>query len=322
MPRPFYADIIVSMLINLLRSRLAVVFLAFLIPIVPVSANPFLERSSWAARGSILYFAADNGKVGADPAAVLPSLGGTFSYKFNNYLSLEFTEDFYMKNYEYNSELQYAMACNPENRSALVIGFITGLQLTYSLPIGRTGFGLRFFAGPGIDLRIVVLAAGLKHPADFTGNIETDARLQTEAIRKYFWSEGRWFYPVAGIGADYAISEKFVLGLDLRVWFPLYRQSADQHLPAIDGWRFGAGFRIAPRNAGIGRKKTVEQVNQNVNQDTVYQPIIVHPVIEQPQEQFYPDEHEYEYTDEHLDEYIEYNDDIENDVYYEYDEAT
>jgi hypothetical protein len=272
-------------------------FLVFLIPLFSINANPLLDQGNWAVRGSILYFGADYGKQGADPAAILPSLGGTFSYKINDNISLEFTEDFYLKNYEYNSELQYAMACNLENRSALVLGFITGLQLTYSIPIAQTGFGLRFFAGPGMDIRVVVLAAGLKHPADFTGEIETDARLQTEAIRKYFWSSGRWFYPVAGVGVDYAISEKFLLGLDFRVWFPVYRMSVDQHLPSIDGWRFGAGFRISPRNVGLRRKKEVEQVP--VNQEVIYQPVtIIQPEIEHVEEQIYPGEHMYEHPDE------------------------
>jgi hypothetical protein len=103
------------------------------------------------------------------------------------------------------------------------------------------------YGGPAADLRIVTLAIGLNHPADFTGDIETDAQLQTDAIRRYFWSQGRWFFPVLGAGMDFPINEKFLLGFDLRVWFPLYRLWTDKHLPAIDGWRFGAGFRITPR---------------------------------------------------------------------------
>jgi len=201
---------------------------------------------SWALRGSILYFAADNGP-GADPAPILPSLGASASWQISGPLKIEVTEDIYFTNYEYNTKLGYAMACNPENRSALVIGFITGVQATGVFPIKDNGTVFRVYGGPAVDLRIVTLAAGLDHPSDTSGDIDTNAKLQTEAIAEYFWGEGRWFLPVFGVGMDFPLSEKFLLGFDIRAWFPLYRLSADKELPDIDGWRFGVGFRITPR---------------------------------------------------------------------------
>ena len=240
----FSCIIIIDMFLN---SRLTLVILSFLLPLISLNANPFFEKINWAAHGSIFYFAADNGKQGADPAPILPSLGASAAWHFWDYLKLEITEDLYFTNYEWNSTTQHAMASNPENRSAFVLGFLTGLQLTGYVPIGKSGIIARVYAGPAIDIRIVTLAFGLNHPADFTGDIETDARLQTDAIRKYFWSEARWFYPVAGVGMDFPINENFLLGFDLRTWFPLYRQWADRALPAIDGWRFGVGFRLTPR---------------------------------------------------------------------------
>jgi len=201
---------------------------------------------NWAVRGNILYFAADNGS-GADPAPILPSLGASVSWKILDNLRIEVTEDIYIKDYEYNTELGYAMACNPENRSALVIGFITGVQATGVFPVGGNGTLVRVYGGPAVDLRIVTLAAGVNHPSDTQGGIETNAQLQTEAIAEYLWGEGRWFLPVFGAGMDFPLSENLLLGFDLRVWFPLYRASVDKELPAIDGWRFGVGFRITPR---------------------------------------------------------------------------
>jgi hypothetical protein len=281
------------------RLKIAVILL-LLLPLTSINADSFLERLNWNARGSIFYFAADNG-VDSDPAPIIPSAGFSITLDINRNFRLEFTEDIYFTNYEYNSILGYPMACNPENRSAFVLGFLTGLQLTGFIPLGENGMGLRIFGGPAIDIRLVTLAFGLNHPADFTGDIETDAQMQTDAIREYFWSDARWFYPVAGIGMDFPINERFLVGFDFRCWFPLYRQWTDHELPAIDGWRFGAGFRITSRRSGERRNQTPEQVNQNI----IFQPIVEQPVIEP-----------IEYTEEHFnelpDEYEEYNEYIDN----------
>nr|AGS51533.1 hypothetical protein [uncultured bacterium contig00004] len=139
------------------------------------------------------------------------------------------------------------MACNPENRSAFVMGFVTGITATAFFPLGKNDAAMRIYGGPAADFRLITLAFGLNHPADFTGNIESDAKLQTEAIADYFWGKGRWLLPAAGIGMDLPITSNLLLGFDLRCWFPLYRLWTDEQLPPIDGWRFGAGLRITPR---------------------------------------------------------------------------
>ena len=232
------------MTVKLPRSMLTMALLLLFFLLIPagIFSQDFFN---WSVLGSMFYFAADNG-VNSDPAPILPSLGGSVSLRLNNFLRLELTEDVYFTNYEYNYEYGYPMACNPENRSAFVLGFITGIQLTGVIPIGG-GITVRVYGGPAADLRIVLVAIGLNHPNDFTGGIENNARLQTNAISDYFWGEGRWFMPVAGAGMDFPINEKFLLGFDLRTWFPVYKLWTNDQTPAIDGWRFGAGLRITPR---------------------------------------------------------------------------
>ena len=227
------------------RLKHAAVLLLFFLVFIPVN-SVFGDIFQWSMTGNILYFPADNG-IDSDPAPILSSLGGALSLQLIGPLRLELTEDIYFTNYEFNSTLGYPMACNPENRSALVIGFITALQFTGNFSLGGKGAAFRVYAGSAADLRIVALAIGLNHPADFSGDIKTDAQLQTDAIRDYFWSDARWFMPVAGIGMDFPINEKFLLGFDLRAWFPLYKMWTDDNLPYIDGWRFGAGIRITSK---------------------------------------------------------------------------
>jgi hypothetical protein len=72
--------------------------------------------------------------------------------------------------------------------------------------------------------------------------------------------------PVVGAGIDFPILERFLLGIDLRLWIPAYKAWAKDNVPAIDGWRFGAGFRITPRKrttaAAAAQPANAEQVNQ------------------------------------------------------------
>jgi len=226
------------------------VLLFTVIAAIPLNADGFMDNFSWSFSGSIFYFAADNGKQGADPAPILPSLGFAASFRILGPVSIELTEDIYFTNYEYNAKIGYPMACNPENRSAFVLGFLTGLQATALLPISNKGFNTRVHAGPAADLRIVTLAIGLDHPADFTGSLEArDPQKETEAIRDYFWSDARWFMFTAGAGMDFPINDRFFLGFDTRIWMPVYRLWTDNDIPAIDGWRFGLGFRITPKKA-------------------------------------------------------------------------
>jgi hypothetical protein len=226
--------------------KLAIVLFIFILPFVSLKADSFWNNLQWSFNGSLVYFPTNNG-IDADPSPIIPTLGFSAALPLFPFLRIELTEDIYFMNYEYNTTLGYPMPSNAENRSAFVLGFVTGLQLTIFIPFGSTGMGIRLYGGPVIDIRLVFTAIGLNHPSDFTGNIETDAKLQAEAISRYFWSNARWFMPVFGMGMDFPANERFLLGLDFRVWVPVYRFSSTENSPSVDGWRFGAGFRITPR---------------------------------------------------------------------------
>jgi len=232
------------------RKKPAVIVFIIILALIPLNFV-FGDFLQWSITGNILYFPADNG-INSDPAPILPSLGFSLSFHLWGPLRLELTEDIYFTNYEYNSAFGYPMACNPENRSALVIGFLTAVQVTGYFTFGNTV--LRAYAGPAADIRLITLSPGLKYTNDFTGNIETDPKLQTEAIGSYFWSEGRWLMPVVGSGADFQINDKFMLGFDIRVWMPVYKLWTNDNTSGIDGWRFGVGLRITPRSSA-GRQQ-------------------------------------------------------------------
>jgi hypothetical protein len=176
---------------------------------------------------------------------ILPSPGAALAYPIWGPVYAELTLDLYFTHYAYNPVLNRAVPAAIENRSAFVFGSLLGIQAVGHFPLSER-FTVRAYGGPAADLRIVTLAADL-NPRDTTGGIETNAQLQTDAVREYFWGKGRWLMPVIGTGIDYTINEKFLLGLDLRIWFPLYRAWSGEDLPAVEGWRFGIGLRFTIR---------------------------------------------------------------------------
>ena len=232
-----------------LRSKTAAL-LIFFFPFVSLCADSFLDDIHLAGLAGIFYFAADNG-VNSDSAPIIPALGVSAGWQFVNFLRLELTEDIYFQNYEYNTVRGYPMACNPENRAALVIGFVTGIQLTGLFPVGEKGIQIRAYGGPAADIRLVLPAV-------------SGAQTETDAIAKYFWSDARWFMPTVGFGMDFPLNEKFFLGFDLRTWVPVYKLWAKDGAPAVDGWRFGIGLRITPRKKPAEKKQDEETEDDNL----------------------------------------------------------
>jgi len=224
-----------------IRVFIATFILAFVT--FPLGAQGFFSNISWLVEGSVLFFPEKNG-MESDPMPVLPSIGGGASYPIIKGqklgLALEFTMDFYLTHYGYSDILGRPVPQAIENRSARVFGALTAFEAsgTYDVNSFMTA---RAFMGPAMDLRIVVLAESLR------ADDKDDASAQTDAVRSYFWSKGRWFMPVMGTGVDFTLNSRFKLGIDFRVWIPMYRLWAGEDLPAIEGWRFSAGARLTIR---------------------------------------------------------------------------
>ncbi len=195
-----------------------------------------LEGIQWLARGGMLVLPEDNG-MESDPSPILFSPGAAARLSFFHYFALEISLDFYMTHYLYSDTLDRAVPAAIENRSAFVIGSVLGIQAVYLFkPLDS--WTIRVYAGPAIDIRISLTAGGLE------GADQKDAASQTKKVSSYFWEQGRWLYPVAGIGMDFAVNDDLLLGFDLRTWFPMYKLWTKEDLPDINGWRFGAGFTI------------------------------------------------------------------------------
>jgi hypothetical protein len=216
----------------------AAVFM-FVFAALPLGAQSIFSSLTWSFRGSLLFFLEDN-DLQSDPMPVLPSFGAAVSYPIAGPLSVDVSLDFYGTHYGYNYNLGRAVPYAEENRSSLVLGTILGIQaLARFKP--TPNMNIRVYGGPGADLRICLVAEDLK------GSEKETAADDNKNVAKYFWSQGRWFYPVLGFGMDFGVTPKTMVGFDARVWFPLYKSWTKENLPSNEGWRFSMGFLITLR---------------------------------------------------------------------------
>jgi hypothetical protein len=219
--------------------------LLFLFPLMlgcavfPLGAQSFFSRLDYSLRGSILVFPEDNGNASA-PMPIMPSLGASASYSLNNYFALELSLDIYAHDYDYDYDLDRAVPADQEFRTSFIIGNIVGLQPVLRFSSREEKIAVRIYGGLSFDLRICLLAFDVKGDHQ-SGKPITKA---SEDIFSYMWGGSRWFFPHAGVGMDFAFFENITLGFDLRAWFPVWRLWTGENLPPIEGFRFGAGFRV------------------------------------------------------------------------------
>ena len=208
-----------------------------------LEGQSLLNSSTLSFRGGIMLFT-DNGNL-PDPMPVLPSVGVAADFGIFGPLRFEASLDFYGTDYDYSYPLSRAVPASIEYRSSFVVGFVLGFQALGRFDL-TPSMALRVFGGPGVDLRACFLSYNLNQN-DIDENSGKRITSIVDDIAVYFWDSGRWFLPTAGIGFDYRILPKLMLGIDGRVWFPLYRAWSGEDLAPLEGWRFSLGFKITLR---------------------------------------------------------------------------
>jgi hypothetical protein len=194
--------------------------------------------------GSLLVFPVDPSALSYDQSPLLPSphfgLGIPFAFPGTTTLSFELSYDGYFTNYLVPDSLapQRPFPASIEHRSSFVLGNMVGVNLQGKSEIAHF-VSLRYSAGLVFDLRYITLAFDLNE-IDL-GDAEPD----TELTKEYFWSDNRFVFPTAALGVDFKMWPHLSLGLEGRVWFPLYTWLNDEEdLYALEGWRFGIAFRL------------------------------------------------------------------------------
>ncbi|WP_304223422.1 hypothetical protein [Gracilinema caldarium] len=196
---------------------------------------------NWSVKGSIFFIPEDNGLEG-DPMPVLPMPGFSAEFSLPYNLSLGTAYDLYATYYGYSSTLGRAVPVAIENRSTFVLGNLLSFYASYVMNIPAltaSGLRLRFSSGFSVDARLCLIADGLE------GADLEDAAAQTAQVTSYFWSHGRWFFPFTGFGIDFVKLGNTWIGVEGRVWYPLYRTWSGDTAPAAEGWRVAAGLRVS-----------------------------------------------------------------------------
>jgi hypothetical protein len=202
-------------------------------------AQGFFGNLVWSFKASILVITEDN-KLEGDPMPILGSFGVAAAHPLTERLSFETSLDMYSTHYGFPDGAGWPYPYAEENRSTRVIGFLLGFQGVYRQALSPSMW-FRVSGGLAADLRLCLIAGGLE------GADRSEASAETSRTASYFWGQGRWIFPFAGAGMDFAVSEKFLLGFDLRAWFPLYKLWTGENLPLAEGWRFAAGLRFTLR---------------------------------------------------------------------------
>jgi hypothetical protein len=219
------------------RAALAFCLIALTAP--ALFAQGFFGSLVWSFRGSVLVITEDNG-LGGDPMPILGSLGLSAAHPLSERFLFETSLDFYTTHYGFPDGADWPHPYAEENRSTRVIGSILGFQGVYRRGLGSSMW-LRAYGGLAADLRLCLIAGGLE------GADREAASRETSRTASYFWGQGRWLFPFIGAGMDFAASEKFLSGFDLRLWFPLYKVWTGEDLPGAEGWRFACGLRFTLR---------------------------------------------------------------------------
>ncbi len=159
------------------------------------------------------------------PSPVMNTLGGSaiFSFKEGFFLTFEPGLDLFWTNYE---NLDGRAVPTETDRGAgnnvFVLGFLLDIPLTATVRFGPSvsealphRFAVAFSLGPAFVLRTVF-------KNDLTIGTETAMAANQQAIIDYFWAQGRWFYPAAGIRFEIALQERFNFLIGVREFLPIF----------------------------------------------------------------------------------------------------
>lgn len=194
------------------------------------------ETIAYVYRASLLAIGEDNGLAG-DLSPILPSPGFAVSLPLLPLLRFEPGVDGYVTYYGYSDSLDRAVPVALENRSALVYGLVLNLPIEFAFSIANVA-GFHLSGGLTSDLRLVFAADGLE------GDDLADAEEEAAKTASYFWGGARWLFANGAFGFDFPVAGIYTLGVEGRIWYPLYRFWTGEELPFLENLRVSIGLRL------------------------------------------------------------------------------
>ena len=210
-------------------------------PRAPVLRRPYLSFG-----GALLFFSSDK-SLESDPAPILGSFYGNFSYPltgsgfFSLYIGASL--EVYRTHYLWSDALGRALPAAIEQREAQVFGFPLGIALEtrFDLPAKMT---LRMSLGLSADMRLVLLAEDINEDLEGPAGMQ-DLRDRTDKIGRYLWGDMRWLFFETQAGVSMRLWESFSFDIAGRVFMPASAPPREPADPATLGWRFGVLLRVS-----------------------------------------------------------------------------
>jgi len=201
------------------------------------------------------------------PSPVLNTLGGAISISFADdfWLFFEPGLDLFWTNYgNYDGRAVPVEYEAGDGNNVFVLGFLVDLPLLATVRFGellqpelKKRFALSLSLGPAFVLR-----AGFK--GDTTAAVADKMLVNQAAVIKYFWTEGRWFYPSAGLRFEALLQDRFTFVLGLRGF-----AAAANWWTGLTPWYDHAmlhvmiGMRVALRGSRPDQRLATEQTPQD-----------------------------------------------------------
>ena len=169
---------------------------------------------------------------GQTPINFQPSIG--VLWPNYSWIALQPTLSFFYMNHLWYEDR--ALPAEIENRTSTTYSFLVTLPAVFSVILDTSRF--QFTIGPAALLRFAALASGIS--ADDTGYLGS-AATDINAMNKWFFQGGRWFYISAGIDWLYHLTPQLRAGPVLKANIPLGGLITDK---SAQGMLFSAGIKI------------------------------------------------------------------------------
>ena len=177
------------------------------------------------------------------PAGAAFNFGGEYEYRFAKYGAINPSVDFSFFHYGWTGKK--AAITEIENRTALTFNLLTELPLMMVIDIKQ--WTVSFGGGIGFLIRFGVLEPGVK-PKERTPGSSLTAAEELGAINRYFWQNGRFFYPTLRFKTEYTFTSGWKTGLQIKTALPIFNawDKAVPKPPFADGMLIQIGVILHP----------------------------------------------------------------------------
>lgn len=183
----------------------------------------------------------DPGGLASAPSPLEGFLGAEYRLPLKPKFFFAPSASLYMTRYLWANDR--ALPAEIENRTAYVPVLILDNAFLYHIEKDR--FQYAFGGGPALVIRYGFLESGVGKDEQNAGD-SLNAGDQVKAVNKYFWSSGRWLYPMLQGSVRYRLETGWGAGFTMRVGIPFFNLWATPKVTFADSLMIMAALTITP----------------------------------------------------------------------------